>query len=122
MSDNEHTLEDLLMLLDDEDSERSPIVLEDTYENDVQEFVNVMKVYEGLDKIPNFVIYYTYKSLFNGKSSKIDFFRKFNKLGYTQSRTGKMRYYLLDRSSFDMTDEGKIKAEFFEKEEEIKKR
>ena len=118
---SDYSLKDLLLLLDEEDSEKGPQVSSAPL-GIIEQFCADMKIFAGVDRIKNFVIYYTYKEVYGGELSKIEFFRKFNKI-FTQVRTGKQRCYLLDADSFDMSREGLIKAEFFEKEQkEIKKK
>lgn len=87
----------------------------------VDRFVNDFNIRHGLetDRVPTFVVYYTYRVKWKGearsnKLNKITFFRLFNKM-FEQVRTGKQRYYKLDRSSFDLSREGLLEAEHYEK-------
>lgn len=83
----------------------------------LEEFIQSFDIKKGVDRIPNFVIFYTYRESFGGKLSKIEFFRQFNKrFKDCKARTGKQRVYKLDKDSFDLTREGLIRAEYFEKE------
>lgn len=107
---SDYTVDDLLLLLDEEEPEKAPLV---TFESKIGEFLDEMKITDGVDRLPNFVVYYTYKEVFGGELSKIEFFRQFKKEGFTQVRTGKQRCYMLDGSSFDLSREGIIKAKFF---------
>jgi len=107
------TVDELLKLLEEapeKESSLSPIV----DQTKIDDFVGLYKITAGLDRIPNFVIWYTYKKVYGGDLSKIEFSRQFKKLfGHQQRRTGKQRSYLLDGSSFDLSREGLIEAEFF---------
>lgn len=92
----------------------------------VKRFIKDNNIETGLDKIPTYVIFYTYKRKWSDniykekKVNKIVFFRAFNKL-FTQIRTGKQRYYLLDKKSFDLTREGLLEAKYFEESYNAKK-
>jgi len=82
----------------------------------------------GLDRIPNYIVFYTYKQVWRGlfhqnqKATKIKFFRTLNKT-FTRARDGRQRYYLLNAEAFDMTREGKLKAKHYDEkyQEKIKK-
>ena len=108
---NDYTVEDLLRLLDEEELEKAPPV---TYQTKIEEFLIEFSIDLGVDRIPNYIIYYTYKEKFGGELSKVEFFRQFKK-EFTQVRTGKQRCYLLDKDSFDMSREGLIEAKYFNK-------
>lgn len=87
--------------------------------NSVDRFILDMNVKTGLERIPTHVIYYTYKKKWynkskDKKSNKIVFFRAFNKK-FTQHRTNRQRYYLLDSTPFDLTREGLLEAEHFDR-------
>lgn len=82
-------------------------------------FIQKMNVRMGLEKVPNYVIYYTYKKKYKAalgeeKLSKIHFFRLFNKK-FEQKRVGKQRRYALD-GPFDMSREGLLEAKKFDQE------
>jgi hypothetical protein len=119
---SDYDLDDLLSLINEKDSEKGPSVVLEAL-GEIEQFCNEMKIFAGVDKVPNHVIYYTYKDVYKGDLSKIEFFRRFKKI-FKQVRTGKQRRYLLDSEGFDMSREGMIKAEFFEKEQKknIKKK
>lgn len=108
---SDYTIEDLLSLLDEEEPEKAPLVV---YESKIGEFIAEMRIIDGVDRIPNYMIYYTYKEVFGGELSKIEFFRQFNK-EFTQVRTGKQRCYMLDGDIFDLSREGILKAEYHNK-------
>lgn len=83
-------------------------------------FIKTNGIKNGIDRVSNDIIYYTYQkkytpSMGEEKWSKVHFFRLFNK-HFNQARTGKTRFYLLDGSSFDLTREGRIEAESYNKE------
>ena len=72
----------------------------------------------GLERVPTYVIFYTYRVKWQGiyrshKANKIVFFRAFNK-HFSQVRTGKQRYYLLDGEAFDLTREGLLEAKHYD--------
>jgi hypothetical protein len=115
-------LDELLKLLEQEvqkkreDAKASSPSSLDSFER----FLDQLKVTRGVDRIPNYVIYYTYKkvykkSLGEKRLSKRAFFMRMTAM-FDTARVGKQRYYILDKSSFDMTKEGKIKAKEFDKE------
>jgi hypothetical protein len=118
-------LDELLKLLEDQVEEKKAEV-EKFNQDSCERFISKMNVRQGLEKVPNYVIYYTYRkkykaSLGEERISKIHFFRLFNKL-FNQTRVGKQRYYLLD-GPFDLSREGLLEAKKFDKEYtiEIKK-
>lgn len=86
----------------------------------VDRFVNDFKIKHGSvdDKIPTYVIFYTYRVKWQGisrnhKLNKITFFRLFNKM-FEQVRHGKQRFYRLDPNSFDLTREGLLEAKHYD--------
>ena len=112
------SLEELLKLVDEAEQKQQRSV-KNKDENSVNRFISDLEIKTGLERIPTFVIYYTYKKIWfnkvkDKKVNKIVFFRAFNKL-FTQYRTNKQRYYLLDGDSFDLTREGLLEAENFDK-------
>lgn len=116
MSDK--TLEELLSLVNEAEQKQERFV-KNRDENSVNRFISDLNIKTGLERIPTFVIFYTYKKIWynkvkDKKVNKIVFFRAFNKM-FTQFRTNKQRYYLLDPSPFDLTREGILEAENFDK-------
>lgn len=105
-------IEELLQLLEESDENPASDVC-DKDESKLKGFISEYKIVSGIDRIPNYVIYYTYKVKYKGELSKVEFFRQLTKLGFMKARTGKQRVYLLDSSSFDLSREGLIEAEFF---------
>lgn len=108
------SLEDLLSIVNEaEVKQKREVKSRDL--NSVDRFIKDLDIKTGLDKVPTYVIYYAYRQNWydkfkDKKSNKIVFFRAFNKK-FTQYRTNKQRYYLLDSSSFDTSREGIMKAE-----------
>jgi hypothetical protein len=115
-------LDELLKLLEQEvqkkreDAKASSPSSKDSFER----FVEDIGVKKGLDRIPNYVVFYTYKKVYKKalgekRYSKIHFFRRMSQF-FDTARVGKQRYYLLDKDSFDMTKEGKLIAKEYNKE------
>jgi hypothetical protein len=92
-------------------------------QNKCSSFIEQYNIKKGIDRIPNYVIYYSYSNGCGSALSRVEFFRNFNKL-FTSVRTGKQRYYLLDSYSFDLSREGLLRAKYYDKEqkEEVKKK
>lgn len=116
MSDLE--LNRLLEVLDRAEKKKERLVKRQD-KNSVERFISDLNLKTGLELVPTYVIFYTYKKKWKDtnkekKLNKIVFFRAFNK-HFTQIRTNKQRYYLLDSSSFDMTREGIIEAKQYNK-------
>lgn len=93
-----------------------------------ERFIKTNGIVKGLNRVPNYVIYYTYKRKYKAKLSeqkwsKHHFFRLFNKI-FDQVRTGRQRCYLLDGKSFDLSREGLMEAKKYDEEYkvEVKKR
>lgn len=123
-------LDELLDLLEKEVEQKSKTAKKAKFkgQKSVDNFVKEMKVVAGPDRIPNYVIHYTYKKIFKDstgtpKEKRDYFFRLFNKM-FQRVRTGRQKYYLLDAKSFDMSREGLLEAKKFSEEYEliIKKR
>lgn len=109
---SDYDLQDLLDLLEEKEPEKAPDLPVDS---EISGFINEYKIRSGTCRIPTYVIYYTYKEKYDGELSKIQFFREFKK-EFIQRRTGKQRVYLLDASSFDMSRDNLIEAEFHNKD------
>jgi hypothetical protein len=112
-------LDELLKILEEKLQEEG-IEKPKPKKDSVDRFVEKCSIRHGLDRVPNYVIYYTYKKVYKKAEgekrwSKVHFFRLFNKI-FDQARVGKQRYYLLDGGSFDLTREGRIEAEAYDKE------
>jgi len=116
---SEISLEELLKTLEEAEEVKEEVkkpVHKDLYH--VDRFVKDLDVKCGLDRIPNYIIFYTYKKVWEGvqdnkKARKIKFFRSMNKR-FTRVRDGKTRYYLLNADAFDLTREGKLKAKHYD--------
>ena len=100
----------LLKIIGEGSQEPKPV-----FDSKLGEFISKFNIEKGVDRIPNYVIWYTYKALFKGTMSKIAFFRAF-KPDFEQKRTGKQRVYMLNKDSFDLSHEGVTRAEFFNRE------
>lgn len=85
----------------------------------VKRFIDELGIKTGVERVSTSVIYYTYRSKWKGlhevnKLKKIEFFRQFKKY-FTPTRTGKQRFYLLDPEAFDLSREGLLEAEHYNK-------
>lgn len=92
----------------------------------VSRFIDDLNIKTGVERVSTSVIFYTYRKRWEGlkdknKLKKIEFFRQF-KRNFTPYRTGKQRYYLLDPSSFDLSREGLLEAEQYNKSYDKEKR
>lgn len=115
------SLEELLKLLEETEEvkeEKSVGLQKDVAHMD--KFLNDMGIRSGLDRIPTYVIFYTYRTLWTNtglhtsdKASKVKFFKTFKKR-FVQKRTGKQRVYLLNAEAFDLSREGKLKAKHYD--------
>lgn len=80
-------------------------------------FIKEFNLQSGLERVPNYVIFYTYKIRWKvgqeKKTNKINFFRTFNNF-FQQVRTGKQRYYLMDKAGFDLSREGLLEAKHYD--------
>jgi hypothetical protein len=118
-------LDELLKLLEEQAKDkRTKVKAVKSSQESCQRFINNNNIVKGLDRVPNYVIYYTYMQVYRGrlgeeKRSKNHFFRLFNK-GFDQARTGKQRYYKLDGKSFDLTRGGLLEAKKYNEEYQIK--
>lgn len=118
---NTPDLEELLELLEKKTEEKKA---EKSESDSCKRFIQKNNVVKGLDRVPNYVIYYTYRKHYKAKLgeekwSKVHFFRIFNKY-FDQVRTGRQRYYELDGKTFDLTREGLLKAQKYDEEYKIK--
>jgi len=112
---SDYTLDELLRLIEEKDSEKSPDLPSPLIKlSEVEKFIREKKIHSGVDRVPTHIVYYTYKEVWGGQLSKIHFFREF-KAFFDQRRTGKQRVYMLDERSFDLSREGLVMAEFHNK-------
>lgn len=114
------SLEDLLSIVNDAELKQKREVKSRDLSS-VDRFINSLDIKTGLDRVPTHVIYYHYRQKWydtnkDKKSNKIVFFRAFNKK-FTQHRTNKQRYYLLDATSFNLSREELINAENFDRKQ-----
>lgn len=129
MSDNEIDLDALLSALEEAESEheKQSSKYQSKDKPHVSRFIDDLDIKTGVERVSTSVIYYTYRIKWdndianNKKLKKIEFFRQF-KRHFTPYRTGKQRYYLLDPSSFDLSREGLLEAEQYNKKYNSKKR
>lgn len=110
-------LEDLIEALSEAKSNRGI----QKHKSSVTRFIKQWGIKEGKDRVPTYVIFYTYRIKWQGdkrpnKVKRVPFFREFTK-HFKQVRTGKQRYYLLDSSQFDLSREGKLEAEHYDERE-----
>lgn len=77
-----------------------------SHKNSIEEFIDIYNIKQGLDKIPNYVLYYMYENYESSymKSTRIDFFRKFSKQ-FKSKRNGKQRFYLVDLESINFKED-----------------
>lgn len=120
---NDITAQELIDLI--EKAEKEKKAPSKSHNNSIEEFIDKMYIRRGIDRVPNYIIFYHYIAEFQAtvgkKFKKIGFFREFNK-HFDQVRTGRQRYYLVDKSSFDLSREGILNAKKFEKEYEAKRK
>lgn len=112
------SLEKLLEAIDNAEEKQQRSV-KNLHKTSVNRFISDLNIKTGLERIPTYVIFYAYKKnwidpIKKKKVNKIVFFRAFNKL-FTQLRTNKQRYYLLDPTSFNLTREGILEAEQYDR-------
>ena len=107
------SLQELISLLDEAPEKESFVASSDSK---ISDYINEINLVKGVDRIPSYVLWYSYKKVWGGYLSKVEFFRQLKKEGFAQYRTGKGRGYLVDASSFDMSREGLLEAEYFAKE------
>lgn len=117
MTDLDELLELLNKRVEEKEAEKSP---KPEKKESVQRFIENKHIRKGLDRVPNYVIFFTYMKKYKArvgeeKWSKVHFFRLFNRY-FDQARVGKQRYYVLDGSSFDLTREGRIEAKAYDQE------
>lgn len=114
-------LDELLKLLEQEvQKKREDVKASSPSKDTFERFIETMGVVRGPDRIPNYVVFYTYKKIYKKalgekRYSKVFFFKCMSKF-FDSARVGKQRYYLLDKSVFDMTKEGKLIAKEYNNE------
>ena len=85
----------------------------------VKRFIDDLQIQTGVERVSTLVIFHAYINKWDGitrekKLKKIEFFRQFKKY-FTSIRTGKQRYYLLSPESFDLSREGLLEADHYNK-------
>ncbi len=106
------SIQELLQIVQERDSIKGPDLVTTSKPTELGDFISEFNIRTGLTRIPNYVIFFTYKHTYGGELSKVAFFRQFKK-DFIQRRTGTQRVYLLDEASFDMSREGLIEAKAF---------
>lgn len=90
--------EELLKLLNEE-QDQTPKKKKPKDRKDVMMFIRHFQIEQGQTRVSTDLIYYNFikwtKVSWARKTSKIDFFKTFSKY-FTQVRTGKQRYYLIN--------------------------
>jgi hypothetical protein len=112
------SVEELLLVIEEAEEKKKRSV-KNLDMNSVNRFISDLNIKTGLERIPTYVIFYTYTKKWvnkkkDKKANKVVFFRAFNK-EFISTRSNKQRYYLLDPTSFDLTREGIIEAESFDR-------
>lgn len=103
-----HTVNDLLKLIGKDSSESKP------FDSLLGKFFHEFSIESNAEqRVENSIIWYTYKSVYEGELSKIAFFREMSK-HFDRARTGKKRYYRIS-GNFDMSREGLLRSEYFNK-------
>lgn len=113
-----NNIDELLKIIEDAKAKTVEVRPSKKGQVQVDKFISDLKLQRGSDKIPTYVIFYHYRVKWDGinrsnKLNKIVFFRIFSKL-FNPYRIGKQRYYLLDKSSFDISREGLQEAKYYE--------
>ena len=102
---SELTKEELLEIAKQKGSAVSNFMDDDS---NISSFVREYGIKDGSTPIPNYQIYHEYFAVWQptgrNKLSKIEFFRKFNKLFETK-RSNSTRYYLLNKGVFSENKE-----------------
>jgi hypothetical protein len=107
---NEKLLLELLEVVEEQKAKEStPVDPKKKRFRSIYSFLEDNNITSGLDRIPTYVVYYTYYQTTDTPVDKKWFFRIFKSF-HTQARVGKQRYYLLNKSQFDMSREGLLKA------------
>lgn len=111
---SDYDLDELLRIIGESPPEKEALPVEKEEEGSgLSDFLKRLNITKGVDRIPNYVIYYTYSIIYGGEKPSVDFFRCFNKEGFERVRTGKQRGYRLNKQSFDLSDKGLSDAKVF---------
>jgi hypothetical protein len=102
----EKSIEELLKLV----QEKSTSKVKAKSENrDVLDFINELEIQSGTQAIPNYLIFYIYRSIWRvdqpkRKAKKITFFQTFGK-HFPDYRRNNQRYYMLKEGLFEVNEE-----------------
>lgn len=121
------SLKELLELLERSEKKegvKSPSTPKSFAERSVNDFIKHFNIRAGIDRIPSYIVFFFYRERAPGaknhKLKRITFFKEFGKL-FPRTRVGKQRYYLLDKSSFDLTKETLAEASYYKSDGRKKK-
>lgn len=121
------SLKELLELLERSEKKeglKSPSTPKSFAQKSIDDFIKHFNIRAGIDKVESYVIYFFYKEKSPGskphKLKRITFFKEFSKL-FPRTRVGKQRYYLLDKSSFELTKEILAEASYYRSDGRKKK-
>jgi predicted nucleotide-binding protein (sugar kinase/HSP70/actin superfamily) len=111
------SIEDLLKLIE-EKPKTSKKQKEDN--KDVLEFINDLGIESGTQAVPNYLIFYIYRSIWRvdqvkKKAKKITFFQTFGK-HFPDYRKNHQRYYMLKEGIFDVNEEVLKAAKQYDKQ------
>lgn len=96
-----------------------------SHTNSIEEFIELYNIEQGVDRIPNFVLYYMYENYTSSylKHSRIEFFRQFSKL-FKSKRNGNQRFYLVNMETIKFKEdytELYVKAKYEKTKEYLRK-
>lgn len=102
----EKSIEELLKLVQEKSSSKVKTRPEN---KDVLEFINELGIESGTQAIPNYLIFYIYRSVWRvdqpkRKAKKITFFQTFGK-HFPDYRKNDQRYYMLKEGLFEVSEE-----------------
>lgn len=115
MSDNKHSIDDLLARVAEGSKKRRRI------ENNANtlRFIEESKLEIGTLAVPTYVVFWYYRNIWKGdrhyKANKIVFFRTFGRK-FPAYRAGKQRYYLLKEGVIEVNDAIKKEAKSYDKQ------
>lgn len=86
----------------------------------VLDFIAELGIESGTQAVPNYLIFYVYRSLWNPDAShkkvkKITFFQTFGRK-FPDHRHGNQRFYMLKEGLFDVSEEMKKAAKIYDKQ------
>jgi hypothetical protein len=100
------SIEELLKLVQEKSSSKMKTKSEN---KDVLDFINELEIESGTQAIPNYLIFYIYRSVWRvdqpkRKAKKITFFQTFGK-HFPDYRKNNQRYYMLKEGLFEVNEE-----------------